>query len=78
MVIMIIIAAVIGGLLIFLRNEIGYPLVLTWAFVGIWVKQQVTYNLVAITALTLAILIAALAIGRAFFFKSKTPEAVNP
>lgn len=76
-VIMIIIASVLGGLMIFLRNEIAYPLVITWAFVGIWVKQQGNYNFVAITALIFAILIAALALGRAFFQKPKMPEVIT-
>lgn len=75
-VIMLLIASVLGVLMIFLRNEIGYPLVLTWAFVGIWVKQQGITNSVAITALILAILIAALAIGRALFYKPKTMETI--
>lgn len=76
-VIMIIIASVLGGLMIFFRSEIAYPLVLTWAFVGIWVKQQGDNDLVAISALIFAILIAALAIGRAFFYKPKMPEAIS-
>ena len=76
-VIMIIIASVIGGMMIFLRNEIGHPLVLTWAFVGIWVKQQGNTNVVAITALIMAILIAALALGRAFFYKPKKMDTLN-
>ena len=76
-VIMIVIASVIGGLMIFLRNEIGHPLVLTWAFVGIWVKQQGNNNLVAITALIFAILIAALAIGRAIFYKPKNSDIIT-
>ena len=76
-IIMIVIATLIGALMVFLRNEIGYPLVLTWAFVGIWVKQQGNTNVVAITALLMAILVAALAIGRALFQKPKMPETIN-
>ncbi len=74
-IIMLIIGAILGVLMILMRNEIGYPLVLTWAFVGIWVKQQGNTNVVAITALVLAILIAAFALGRAFFYKPKMMEA---
>ena len=77
-IIMIVIATLIGALMVFLRNEIGYPLVLTWAFVGIWVKQQGNTNVVAITALVMAILVAALAIGRALFYKPKEAELFNP
>jgi len=77
-IIMIVIATLIGALMVFLRNEIGYPLVLTWAFVGIWVKQQGNTNVVAITALVMAILVAALAIGRALFYKPKEAESFNP
>jgi hypothetical protein len=71
-VIMLLVATVLAALMIFLRGEIAYPLVLTWAFVGIWVKQQGNTNLVAVTALILAILIAAFAIGRAVFLKPKS------
>jgi len=76
-VIMLVIGAVLGVLMIFLRSEVSYPLVLTWAFVGIWVKQQGNTDVVAITALILAILIAALAIGRALFYKPKMPEVIS-
>jgi hypothetical protein len=54
---------VLGVLMIFMRKEIAYPLVLTWAFVGIWVKQG-DVPLVAVTALVGAILLAVLALGR--------------
>ena len=73
-IIMLLIATALGGLMVFLRREVAYPLILTWAFVGIWVKQQGNTNIVAITALVLAILIAALAIGRALFYK---PNAIQ-
>lgn len=75
-VIMLVIATLIGLLMIFLKGEIAYPLVLTWAFVGIWVKQQGNTNLVAVTALVLAIFIAAMALGRALFYKPKTNEPI--
>ncbi len=70
-IVMLIIGAILGVFMIFLRNEFAYPLVLSWAFVGIWVKQQGNTNVVAITALVLAILIAALALGRVIFYKPK-------
>jgi len=58
-VIMLAIATLLGVLMIFLRREVAYPLVLVWAFVGIWVKHGDT-PLVAIAALTLAIVLALL------------------
>ena len=62
-VIMLVVASVLGVLMIFTRKEIAYPLVLTWAFIGIWVKQSQT-PVVAITALVGAIFLAVLAVGR--------------
>jgi len=58
-VIMLAVAALLGVLMIFLRKEVAYPLVLVWAFVGIWVKQGDT-PLVATTALTFAGILALL------------------
>ena len=62
-VIMLVVASLLGLLMIFTRAEIAYPLVLTWAFVGIWVAQGNT-PLVAVTALVLGIVLAVLAVGR--------------
>jgi len=62
-VIMVLVASVLGLLMIFTRKEVAYPLVLTWAFIGIWVKQSGT-PAVAVTALIGAILLAVLAVGR--------------
>lgn len=62
-VIMLVVAAVLGLLMIFLRKEVAYPLVLTWAFIGIWVKQG-QEPLVAVTALVIGVLLAVLALGR--------------
>jgi hypothetical protein len=59
---LIMIATVLGLLMIFIRKEVLYPLVLTWAFIGIWVKQG-DVPLVAITALVTAILLALLSLG---------------
>lgn len=58
-VVMLVIAATLGVLMVFLRKEIAYPLVLVWAFVGIWVKHGGTPS-VAITALALAVFLGAL------------------
>jgi translocator protein len=62
-VIMLVVASVLGVLMILLRKEVAYPLVLTWAFIGIWVAQGQT-PLVAVTALVLGILLGVLALGR--------------
>jgi hypothetical protein len=62
-VILLGVATLLGVLMIFLRKEVAYPLVLVWAFVGIWVKQAAT-PLVATTALVGAILLGVLALGR--------------
>ena len=62
-VIMLGVASLLGVLMIFLRKEVAYPLVLVWAFVGIWVKHGNT-PLVATTALVMAIVLAVLALGR--------------
>ena len=56
-VIMLVVASVLGLLMIFTRKEIAYPLVLSWAFVGIWVAQGET-RLVAVTALVLGVVLA--------------------
>ena len=65
-VIMLIVGTLLGLLMIFLRKEVLYPLVLTWAFVGIWVKQSGD-PLVSTAALVGAILLAVLALGRWVF-----------
>lgn len=70
-VIMIGVASILGVLMIFLRREIAYPLVLVWAFVGIWVKHG-DVPLVAITALTAAVILAVLALGRWIFSRFQT------
>ena len=62
-VVMLVVAALLGGLMIFLRKEVAYPLVLVWAFVGIWGKQAAT-PLVAWTALVGAVVLGVLALGR--------------
>lgn len=62
-VIMLAVASLLGVLMIFIRKEIAYPLVLVWAFIGIWIKHSGT-PLVATTALVLAIVLAVLTFGR--------------
>jgi len=69
-VIMLGVASLLGVLMIFLRHEVAYPLVLVWAFIGIWVKHVDT-PLVAITALVLAIALFVLALGRWIVSKVK-------
>jgi len=71
-VIMLAVATLLGVLMIFLRKEVAYPLVLVWAFVGIWVKHGDT-PVVAITALVAAILLAVLTFGR--WLLKKKPAA---
>jgi hypothetical protein len=71
-VLMLAIASVLGVLMIFLRKEVAYPLVLVWAFVGIWVKHGGTPS-VAISALVLAGVLALLALIRGVMnLRSKT------
>jgi len=62
-VIMLGIATLLGVLMIFLRKEVLYSLVLTWAFIGIWVKQSGD-PAVSTTALIGGLLLALLALGR--------------
>ncbi len=69
-VIMLVVASILGLLMIFLRGEVAYPLVLTWAFIGIWVKHEDT-PLVAITALAAAIVLAGVAIIRWISIRAK-------
>ncbi len=69
-VIMLGVASLLGLLMIFLRREVAYPLVLVWAFVGIWVKHGST-PLVAITALVLAITLSVFTFGRMLLVKRK-------
>jgi hypothetical protein len=69
-VIMLGVASLLGVLMIFLRHEIAYPLVLVWAFIGIWVKHSDT-PLVSTTALVLAAALFILALGRWILSKFK-------
>lgn len=71
-VLMLLIATILGVLMIFLRKEVAYPLVLVWAFVGIWVKHGGTPS-VAIAALTLAISLAALTLIKGVLILKSKP-----
>jgi len=62
-VIMLVVASVLGVLMIFTRKEVAYPLVLVWAFIGIYVKHSGT-PLLSLTALILAILLTVLTLYR--------------
>jgi translocator protein len=62
-VVMLVVASLLGLLMIFLRREVAYPLVLVWAFVGIWVKQSAS-PLVANVALVGAVVLGVVAVGR--------------
>jgi translocator protein len=55
-VLVIAVATAIGIFMILSRREVAFPLVLVWAFYGIYVEQQ--DQLVVITALAAAILVA--------------------
>jgi hypothetical protein len=70
-VVMLLVATMLGLLMIFTRKELAYPLVLSWAFVGIYIKHGNVAS-VAITALVAAILLAVLAVGRLVFSRKVT------
>lgn len=70
-VLMLSVATILGVLMIFTRKEIAYPLVLSWAFVGIYLKHGSVAS-VAITALAAAILLVVLAVGRLVFNRKVT------
>jgi translocator protein len=60
-VLVIAVATAIGAFMIFSRREVAFPLVLVWAFIGIYVRQS-DVNLVPIVAMASAVLIALLII----------------
>ena len=60
---LLVVATGIGFVMIFKRQQIAYPVVLTWAFIGIYVKQGGT-PVVAYTALVLGVAIAVLTLAR--------------
>ncbi len=59
---MMVVAALIGLAVTFTRRDGVFPLVLTWAFVGIWVARRGDATLLAVTALGLAVVLAAVAV----------------
>ena len=63
-VIMTVIAGVLGIAMIRLRREIGYPLVIVWALVGIWVARRGTPLVGSIAAATAAIVALVLVVAR--------------
>jgi len=69
-VIMLVVASAPGVIMIFLRKEVAYPLVLVWAFIGIWVKQGST-SLTGMAALVAAILLGFIAFGQLLLHKPK-------
>ncbi len=69
-IIMIGVAAIVGGLMAWTRGDVAYLLVLVWAFVGIAVKQAATRP-VANSALIAAALMAAAAVA-AYYFRHRT------
>lgn len=53
-VIVILTGAVIAIMITLRRHEVAFPLVIIWAFAGIWVKQNLTAPIVSTTALASA------------------------
>jgi benzodiazapine receptor len=75
-VIVLLVATAIGAILIFTRREVAFPLVLVWAFAGIYVKQSAT-QVVALTALLLAlVLLVMLAVSLVRGRRAAVPAAV--
>jgi translocator protein len=67
------VAVALGIAMIFLRNEVAFPLVLVWAFAGIWQKQTNANATVAMAAaLAALIVLAALLYKR--FTKGSQPQ----
>jgi len=61
--ILLLVAAAITVAVIFTRGDVGYTLVIVWAYIGIAVKQAAT-SLVAVTAAVLVVaIVAALVLG---------------
>jgi translocator protein len=72
-VLVLAVAVAVGTAMIFLRNEVAFPLVLIWAFTGIWQKQS-TANAVVATAAALAALIVLAALLYKRFVKGSQPQ----
>ena len=67
-VLMIWVSSLMGMSTIYTRREVAFPLVLVWAFIGIWVKNT-DAPLVANMALTMAIVLVIITFGRFIFVK---------
>lgn len=76
-VVMLVIGAVLGMLMIFLRKEVAFPLVLIWAYGGILSKQIENTPVVAITAGT-AMAVLALALILSIFKLKIVKTKVTP
>lgn len=68
--IMLGVASVVGVLMIFRRNEVAFPAVLIWSFIGIWVRHGDSL-LVSITAMVLAMVLGIVTIWHAIFGRGK-------
>jgi benzodiazapine receptor len=68
--IMLGLASVIGVLMIFRRNEVAFPAVLIWSFIGIWVKHGDSL-LVSITAMVLAMVLGVVTIWHEIFGRDR-------
>ncbi len=69
-VLMIWVSSLMGMSTIYTRREVAFPLVLVWAFIGIWVKNKDT-PIVANMALTMAIVLVIFIFGRFIFVKRR-------
>ncbi len=67
-VLMIWVSSLMGMSTIYTRREVAFPLVLVWAFIGIWVKSA-DAPLVANMALTMAIVLVIFTFGRFIFVR---------
>ena len=61
--IVLLVATGLGITLIFIRREVAYPLVLVWAFAGIYVKQAATPVVAMIAALLALVLLVLLGVS---------------
>ena len=61
--IMVMVAGLLGIAMIVLRNEIGYPLVIVWALVGIWVARRATPLVANASAATVVVVASALVVA---------------
>ena len=63
-VVLLIVAAGLGLAMSYLRRDLGYNLVLVWAFIGIAVKQAALRSVVFVAALLVIVLVLAIADSR--------------